>query len=101
MGPAARMPGTLISVDRMSLPRQHFLRLSSVEDEGLGEEEFMANGINSANRVRTTPFGPRYEVEGELIAPNGRRPRVCLVWQHDEGQIAARLITAYPVERIV
>lgn len=57
--------------------------------------------MHDVSRMRTTPFGPRYEVEGELIAPDGRRPRVCSVWQHDEGQIAARLITAYPVERIV
>ena len=53
---------------------------------------------NEVSRVRETGFGPRYEVEGELTTPDGRRPRVCTVWQLDEGQIAPRLITAYPLE---
>ena len=48
-------------------------------------------------RWRETGFGPRYEVEGELPAPDGRRPRVRTVWQVDKGQIAPRLITAYPL----
>ena len=53
---------------------------------------------NEVSRVRETGFGPRYDVEGELTAPDGRRPRACTVWQVDEGQIAPRLITAYPLE---
>ncbi len=48
--------------------------------------------------VRQTPFGPRYEVEGELPAPDGRAPRVRTVWQVDAGEIAPRLITAYPLD---
>lgn len=48
-------------------------------------------------RWRETGFGPRYEVEGEILAPDGRRPRVRTVWQVDKGQIAPRLITAYPL----
>jgi len=45
-------------------------------------------------------FGPRYEVEGELAAPDGRRPQVRTVWQQDAGQVAPRLITAYPLESL-
>jgi hypothetical protein len=52
------------------------------------------------SKVRETGFGPRYEVDGELRVPDGRRPRVRTVWQVDEGQIAPRLITAYPLEAI-
>lgn len=52
---------------------------------------------NDVMRSRETGFGPRYEVEGELAAPDGRRPRVRTVWQVDKGQIAPRLITAYPL----
>ena len=48
-------------------------------------------------RTRETGFGPRYEVEGELIAPDGRSPRVRSVWQQDQGEVAPRLITAYPL----
>ncbi|HEV2971814.1 MAG TPA: hypothetical protein VGY55_17705 [Pirellulales bacterium] len=53
---------------------------------------------NEVGKTRETGFGPRYEVEGELEAPDGRRPRVRTVWQMDDGQIAPRLITAYPIE---
>jgi hypothetical protein len=53
---------------------------------------------NDVTRFRETPFGPRYEVEGELLAADGRRPRIRTVWQLDKGEVAPRLITAYPVE---
>jgi len=53
---------------------------------------------HEVSRVKETGFGPRYAVEGELRAPDGRRPRVRSVWQIDEGQIAPRLITAHPLE---
>jgi hypothetical protein len=49
-------------------------------------------------RVRETGFGPRYAVEGVLNTPGGHRPRVRTVWQLDEGVVAPRLITAYPLE---
>ena len=49
-------------------------------------------------RTKATPFGPRFEVEGRLESPDGRHPRVRTVWQLDAGQIAPRLITAYPLE---
>lgn len=56
-------------------------------------------GIDSGvRRTRKTGFGPRYEVEGKLNCPNGRRPLVRSVWQMDDGEIAPRLITAYPLE---
>ena len=49
-------------------------------------------------RMRETGYGPRFEVEGELRCPDGRRPRVRTVWQLDQGEVAPRLITAYPLE---
>jgi hypothetical protein len=66
--------------------------------------ETLANALrehgrqNEVTRTRQTPFGPRFEVDGELIAPDGRRPRVRTVWQLDEGDAAPRLITAYPLK---
>ncbi len=48
--------------------------------------------------TRETGFGPRYEVEGELNAPDGRCPQVCTGWQVDVDRIAPRLITAYPLD---
>jgi hypothetical protein len=35
---------------------------------------------NEAIQVKETGFGPRYEVQGELTAPDGRHPRICTVW---------------------
>ncbi len=49
-------------------------------------------------KTKQTPFGPRYEVDGELTAPDGRTPRIRTVWQFDNGQTAPRLITAHPLE---
>jgi hypothetical protein len=53
---------------------------------------------NEVAKMKETGFGPRYEVEGELAAPDGRRPRVRTVWQVDAGETAPRLITAHPME---
>jgi hypothetical protein len=55
---------------------------------------------NEVTKVRETGFGPRYEVEGELTTPDGRHSRVRTVWQVDDGEVAPRLITAYPLEQV-
>jgi hypothetical protein len=47
-------------------------------------------------KVTETGFGPRYLIEGELPTPAGRTPCIFTVWQLDKGQLAPRLITAYP-----
>jgi len=64
------------------------------EWERLGEH----GRTHDVARTRETGFGPRYTVEGVLKAPDRRRPRVRTGWQMDEGAIAPRLITAYPLE---
>ena len=48
--------------------------------------------------VMETGFGPRYLIEGQPPSPDGRAPLVRTVWQLDRGQLAPRLITAYPAE---
>lgn len=53
---------------------------------------------NEATKVTETLFGQRYQVDGELLALDGRRPRLRRVRQMDHGQVAPRLITAYPLE---
>jgi hypothetical protein len=53
---------------------------------------------HEVTRARETGFGPRYEVEGKLDVPDGRSPNVRSVWQKDQGEVAPRLITAYPLE---
>jgi uncharacterized protein DUF6883 len=54
--------------------------------------------VGEVKTINETGFGPRYEVDGELEAPDGRRPRMRTVWQIDVGEVAPRLITAYPLE---
>lgn len=53
---------------------------------------------HDVTQTRKTRWGPRYEIDGELNAPDGRSPRIRSVWQLDAGEIAPRLITAYPLE---
>ena len=53
---------------------------------------------NEVVRRKDTFFGPRFEVDGELRTPSGRKPRVRSVWQMDTGEIGPRLITVYPLE---
>lgn len=66
--------------------------------------ETLANALREhgqsyeVSRTRQTLWGPRYEIEGELSTPDGRRPSIRTVWQLDDGEIAPRLITAYPLE---
>jgi len=49
-------------------------------------------------RSQESEFGLRYDVDGPLEAPDGRWPRVRVVWQRDWLAPAPRLITAYPLE---
>jgi hypothetical protein len=52
---------------------------------------------HDVSQTHETGFGRRFSVEGELNTPIGRRPRVRSVWQLDRGEVAPRLITAYPL----
>ena len=45
-----------------------------------------------------TPFGRNYVVEGTLPAPDGRLPKVRLVWFIANHAETATLATAYPLE---
>ena len=55
---------------------------------------------HEVSNEKETGFGPRYEVDGELVAPDGRHPCVRTVWQVDIGETAPRLITAHPLEEL-
>ena len=41
--------------------------------------------------------GVTYLVEGPLITPSGRSPKVRTVWLTETGELAPRFITAYPL----
>ena len=48
--------------------------------------------------VVSTPFGKNYLVEGPLPAPDGRAPRVRVVWFIANREEIATLATAYPLD---
>ncbi len=48
--------------------------------------------------IEDTPFGTSYTVEGTLTAPDGRTPRVRVVWFVERGETIPRLVTAYPAK---
>ncbi|MFY9622435.1 MAG: DUF6883 domain-containing protein [Pyrinomonadaceae bacterium] len=53
---------------------------------------------HEVSRTYQTRWGRRFEIDGALNALDGRQPRIRSVWQLDDGDIAPRLITAYPLE---
>ncbi|HEX3883347.1 MAG TPA: hypothetical protein VHW66_11870 [Stellaceae bacterium] len=47
--------------------------------------------------VRKMEFGMKYTLEGPIMTPSGRTPRIRTVWIIDPGETAPRLVTAYPL----
>lgn len=45
-----------------------------------------------------SPHGTRYSVDGEIVSPDGRNPRVRSIWIAEVGSQRLRLITAHPLE---
>lgn len=43
-----------------------------------------------------TPFGTSYTIDGALATPDGRAPRVRVVWFIETNETIPRLVTAYP-----
>lgn len=48
-------------------------------------------------KIEASPFGTRYIIEGELHTPDGRTPRLRVVWFIATGEVAPALATAYPL----
>ena len=51
---------------------------------------------NDVSESVTSPFGMRYIINGELEAPDGRKPRVRAVWFVEDGDDVPTLVTAFP-----
>ena len=69
--------------------------------ESFAERLRQQGSSHPVSRVTETVFGPRYNVDGEIVTPDGRNPNIRTVWQMDNGELAPRLITAYPIEQSV
>src|SRR5580658_8986687 len=65
----------------------------TVEDWELFAERLRDHGSgHPVGRVTETVFGPRYNVDGKIVTPDGRNPTIRTVWQMDHGEPAPRLI---------
>ena len=51
---------------------------------------------NDCDSVTLRPFGMSYRVSGVLSTPDGRNPRVAVVWITLHGTDAPLLVTAFP-----
>jgi hypothetical protein len=51
---------------------------------------------NEVVRTIDAPHGTKYEIEGKLLAPDGRTPMVKSVWIIDKGSVVPRFVTALP-----
>jgi len=67
--------------------------------ESFAERLRQQGSSHPVSRVTETVFGPRYNVDGEIVSPDGRNPNIRTIWQMDHGVLAPRLITAYPIEK--
>jgi hypothetical protein len=56
-----------------------------------------ARKYNITQIVRT-PFGQNFVIEGALSTPDGRAPKVRVIWFIANGQDIATLATAYPLD---
>jgi hypothetical protein len=52
---------------------------------------------NPVTSVVESPHGVRYTVDGKILTPDGRTPRVRTVWIFEPNSRGPRLITAHPL----
>jgi hypothetical protein len=50
-------------------------------------------------KVESTAYGRRYVIEGSIVAPDGRTPRIRTVWFIRTDEDIPRFVTAYPLGR--
>jgi hypothetical protein len=50
--------------------------------------------------VEDTRFGRKYIVEGRLSSPDGRNPRLRVIWYVATGETIPRLVTAYAASEL-
>lgn len=53
---------------------------------------------NKITRTEISSFGIRYVIEGEILSPDGRNPRIRSVWFLKNGTDITSFVTAYPLK---
>jgi len=51
---------------------------------------------NDVVEAQVTSYGTKYAIDGPLESPDGRNPKVRVVWFVDAGTDQPRLVTAFP-----
>ena len=55
---------------------------------------------NEVSAVDRTPFGTRYTIDGILNSPDGRNPRLRVIWFIELGGDIPNFVTAYPLPEL-
>jgi hypothetical protein len=56
--------------------------------------------LYEVSTVESTEFGARYTIDGALISPDGRNPRVRVIWIIESGGDIPSFVTAYPLPEL-
>ncbi len=100
--PEAKLTGHLLSPDHpRGRSKAAFLaRFSFRRDEWSARRDALRTHARSNDVVGRlqTDYGIRYEVDGPLLAPDGRAPFVRVVWFIENGETAPRLVTLVPLK---
>ncbi len=54
---------------------------------------------NEVTEMVDTPFGKKYIIDGDLVAPSGKRARVRTIWILETGKEVPCFVTAYPADK--
>ncbi|MGH8634982.1 MAG: DUF6883 domain-containing protein [Burkholderiales bacterium] len=57
-------------------------------------------GSNEVSAVARTKFGTRYTIDGALNSPDGRNPRLRVIWFIESGSEIPTFVTAYPLPEL-
>lgn len=55
---------------------------------------------NEISAVDLTEFGTRYTIDGTVISPDGRNPRLRVIWFIESGGDTPHFVTAYPLPEL-
>jgi hypothetical protein len=55
---------------------------------------------NEVSTVDQTPFGVRYTIDGTVNSPDGRNPRLRVIWFIESGSDTPQFVTAYPLPEL-
>ena len=101
--PTAKVTGYLLNLDhaRGASKARFFVAFGFRPEhpEPLFDALLEHGNMNDIVGIESDPGVTVYTVEGEIVSPDGRNPRIRTVWQVDAGSNFARLITAVPLRR--